>query len=76
MFEPGSCWSPSSKVIFPRFHLGRPAGALAKGDDDVDGKYSSLYILDINLEGNVRAPIFEGMSSLKNDHRFLSALNP
>ena len=56
VFEPGSSWSPSTKVIFPRFHLGRPVGALAKGvdhdDDDYDdgydddddyGKYSSLH---------------------------------
>ena len=45
MFEPGSCWSPSTKVIFPRVYPGRPVGALAKGDDYDDddyGKYSSL----------------------------------
>ena len=35
----------------------------------------AVYILDdINLEGSVRSPIFEGTSSPKNIHRFLSAL--
>ena len=47
MFEPGSCWSPSTRVIFPRFHLGRPVGSLAQGDDyDDDDDYDKHSSVD------------------------------